>query len=98
MSEEEQAYREYISSEEAMDGIADNAQSTEGNEIKMVSREQMEARVTVRLSADDLDLIDAACKSLGVGRSTFLRMAARAVAQTGNLPLAATSDTPRDVA
>lgn len=89
MTNDEKAYRKYSESDEAVREILEHARVAAEDEIKMVPREQMEARVTVRLSADDLVLIDAACKSLGVGRSTFLRMAARAVAQGGNLPLAA---------
>ena len=34
-------------------------------------------RITVRLSREEVVALDARCRALGVGRSTFLRMVAR---------------------
>ncbi len=43
--------------------------------------DRVEERVTVRLSRCDTRKIDAICKDLGIGRSTFLRMAAKQALQ-----------------
>jgi uncharacterized protein (DUF1778 family) len=72
----EEAYREYIESAESLEALLD----AEEVELKMPAPEDKESRVTVRLKDDDIKLIDKMCDVLGVGRSTFLKMAARIVA------------------
>lgn len=73
---DENSFREYIESAESVEALLD----AEEVELTMPSPQDRESRVTVRLNSDDIKLIDRMCDILGVGRSTFLRMAARVVA------------------
>ena len=54
----------------------------ESVQARPVPQEQVDVdlrseRITVRLSRDEVTALDAHCKAIGVGRSTFLRMAVR---------------------
>ncbi len=75
--EQRAAYREYVQSDEAVEQLL----KAEEVELEMPAPEDRETRVTVRLKGDDIKLVDTMCEILGVGRSTFMKMAARMVAQ-----------------
>ena len=54
----------------------------ESVQVRPIPQEQVDVdlrseRITVRLSRDEVAALDAQCKAIGVGRSTFLRMAVR---------------------
>ena len=74
MTMREEEYRKYIESDEAVDEILEA-----GEEVKMqVSpHEEREVRLTVRLKADEVQMLDKLCDDLGVGRSTALKIALR---------------------
>lgn len=61
-----------IQSEEYLDQLVE----VEEDELRMAPKSEREIRVTVRLSADDVALVDEMCKMMGVGRSTYLKIAA----------------------
>ena len=77
MSMMEEEYRKYIESDEALDELVE----AEEVEMQMAPSEEREARITVRLKAEEVQMVDKMCDQLSVGRSTALKIALRMASQ-----------------
>lgn len=75
---DEKKYREYIERDEAVDEIMEHGEEVD---LNMSPEDQREARITVRLKADEVKMVDQLCDQLGVGRSTALKIALRMVSK-----------------